>query len=108
VIAELAPTPGEIIIDKPGRGAFAHTDFEHVLRLKGIKNLILGGVTTDVCVSTTMREANDRGFDCLILADATAAATPELHRLTLESVKMEGGIFGTVGEVQDLVKALTS
>ncbi|KIX03832.1 uncharacterized protein Z518_07385 [Rhinocladiella mackenziei CBS 650.93] len=106
IIPELKPLPTELIIDKPGRGAFAHTDFEHLLRLRGMKNLILAGVTTDVCVSSTMREANDRGFDCLILEDATAAATPDLHHFALESVKMEGGIFGAVTKSSKLVEAL--
>ena len=105
VIPELSPQIDEIIIDKPGRGAFAHTDFEHILRIRGIKNLVLVGVTTDVCVSTTMREANDRGFDCLLLEDATAAATPELHDATVESVKMEGGIFGAVAKTHDVIDA---
>lgn len=104
VIPELKPLPAELVIDKPGRGAFAHTDFEHLLRLRGIRNVILAGVTTDVCVSSTMREANDRGFDCLVLEDATAAATPELHRCTLASVKREGGIFGAVGKSHTLVE----
>lgn len=104
-ISELAVRENEIVIDKPGRGAFAHTDFEHILRLKGIQNLIIAGVTTDVCVSTTMREANDRGFDCLVIQDATAAATKDLHKFALESVKMEGGILGTVGLVKDVIGA---
>ncbi len=106
VILELKPLSTESVIDKPGRGAFAHTDFEHLLKLRGIKNLILAGVTTDVCVSTTMREANDRGFDCLVLEDATAAATPQLHRFALESDKMEGGVFGAVGKSHELLEIL--
>ena len=106
IIHELAPIAGEVVIDKPGRSALAHTDFEHVLRIKGIRNLVFAGVTTDVCVSSTMREANDRGFDCMLVADATAAATKDLHELTLESVKGEGGIFGCVGRVDDIVAAL--
>ncbi|KIW99210.1 uncharacterized protein Z519_00873 [Cladophialophora bantiana CBS 173.52] len=108
VIPELSPLPNEVIIDKPGRGAFAHTDFEHLLRLRGIRNLILTGVTTDVCVSSTMREANDRGFDCLILEDATAAATLGLRRFALESVKMEGGVFGSVTQSNKIVEAMNS
>jgi nicotinamidase-related amidase len=106
VIPELKPLSSELIIDKAGRGAFAHTEFEHLLRLRGIRNLVLVGVTTDVCVSTTMREANDRGFDCLVLEDATAAATPELRHFALESVKMEGGIFGAVSHSTKLIAAL--
>lgn len=94
------------MIDKPGRGAFAHTDFELLLRNKGIKNLVLAGVTTDVCVATTMREANDRGFDCVVLEDGTAASEPSLHASSLEGVKMEGGIFGAVAKIEDLVGAV--
>lgn len=94
------------MIDKPGRGAFAHTDFELLLRNKGVKNLVIAGVTTDVCVSTTMREANDRGFDCVLLEDGSAAAEPPLHINTLESVKMEGGIFGAVAKLDDVVHAV--
>ncbi|KAL4749247.1 hypothetical protein BDW72DRAFT_137558 [Aspergillus terricola var. indicus] len=105
-VDELYPLPGEPVIDKPGRGAFAHTDFELLLRNKGVKNLVLAGVTTDVCVSTTMREANDRGFDCVILEDGTAASEPALHVSTIESVKMEGGIFGAVAKLEDVVHAV--
>lgn len=105
-VDELYPLPGEPVIDKPGRGAFAHTDFELILRNKGIKNLVIAGVTTDVCVSTTMREANDRGFDCVIVDDAAAASEPSLHVSTIESVKMEGGIFGAVAKLDDVVHAV--
>jgi nicotinamidase-related amidase len=89
IIPELYPIEGEPVIDKPGRGAFAHTDFELLLRVRGIKNLVVAGVTTDVCGST-MREANDRGFDCLLVEDGTQAAEEDLRRLTCRSVKMEG------------------
>ncbi|CAG8889932.1 unnamed protein product [Penicillium egyptiacum] len=105
-VDELYPLPGEPVIDKPGRGAFAHTDFELLLRNKGVKNLVIAGVTTDVCVSTTMREANDRGFDCVVLDDGTAAAEPSLHLGTMQSVKMEGGIFGTVAKLEDVIHAV--
>lgn len=105
-VNELYPIPGEPVIDKPGRSAFAHTDFDLLLRNKGVKNLVIAGVTTDVCVSTTMREANDRGFDCVILEDGTAASDPSLHVGTLESVKMEGGIFGAVARLEDLILAV--
>jgi nicotinamidase-related amidase len=94
------------VIDKPGRGAFSHTDFELLLRNKGIKNLVLTGVTTDVCVSTTMREANDRGFDCVLLEDGCAANDPRLHTTTCETIKMEGGVFGAVTKVDDVVEAV--
>ncbi|KAL2005415.1 hypothetical protein VTN00DRAFT_2626 [Thermoascus crustaceus] len=105
-VDELYPIPGEPVIDKPGRGAFAHTDFELLLRNKGIKNLVLAGVTTDVCVFTTMREANDRGFDCVLLEDGTAASDPSLHVGTIESIKAEGGIFGAVAKLDDVVQAV--
>ncbi|KAN0082298.1 putative isochorismatase family hydrolase [Elaphomyces granulatus] len=105
-VDDLYPLPGEPVIDKPGRGAFTYTDFELLLRNKGIKNLVFVGVTTDVCVSTTMREANDRGFDCVLLEDGTAASDPSLHISTCESIKMEGGIFGAVAKLEDVVQAV--
>ncbi|KAJ9299695.1 hypothetical protein DTO271G3_2579 [Paecilomyces variotii] len=105
-VDELYPLPGEPVIDKPGRGAFQYTDFELLLRNKGVKNLILAGVTTDVCVSTTMREANDRGFDCCVLEDGTAASDPSLHLSTIQSIKMEGGILGAVARLDDVVQAV--
>lgn len=100
------PLPKSNVIDKPGRSAFAHTELELILRNKGVKNLIICGVTTDVCVHTTMREANDRGFDCVLVQDACAAGTPELHEWAVESVKGEGGIFGSVTSVSDILRAL--
>jgi nicotinamidase-related amidase len=106
IVEELYPLPNEPIIDKPGRGAFAHTDFDLLLRNKGIKNLVIAGVTTDVCVSTTMREANDRAYDCLLVEDGSAASEPNLHYSTCESVKMEGGIFGVTGKLDNIVDAL--
>jgi nicotinamidase-related amidase len=106
IIDALQPLSGEPIIDKPGRGAFAHTDFELLLRLRGIQNLILVGVTTDVCVHTTMREANDRGFDVCIVEDATEAGTRELHEAAIASVKEEGGIFGCVATLRDVVMSI--
>lgn len=106
IVPELTPLDGEPIIDKPGRGAFAHTDFDLLLRVRGIRNLVLAGVTTDVCVSSTMREANDRGYDCLVLEDGTAAGQLGLHASTCESVRMEGGIFGTTTRIDDVIKAL--
>ncbi len=106
IVPELYPLENEPIIDKPGRGAFAHTDFELLLRIKGIRNLLIAGVTTDVCVSTTMREANDRGFDCVVLEDATAASEPNLHVGACESIKMEGGIFGATAKLDDVIEAV--
>jgi nicotinamidase-related amidase len=106
IVQELYPIEDEPIIDKPGRGAFVHTDFELLLRIKGIKNLVIAGVTTDVCVSTTMREANDRGFDCVLLEDGTAASEPSLHIGACESIKMEGGIFGATAKLDDIIEAV--
>jgi nicotinamidase-related amidase len=106
IVPELYPLEGEPVIDKPGRGAFAHTDFELLLRIKGVKNLVITGVTTDVCVSSTMREANDRGFDCLLLEDGTAASEPNLHIGACESTKMEGGIFGATAKLDDVIEAV--
>ena len=96
------------VIDKPGRSAFAHTELELMLRNRNIKNLMICGVTTDVCVHSTMREANDRGFDCLLVQDACAAGTDELHKWALESVQSEGGIFGSVAKVHDILTALSN
>jgi hypothetical protein len=102
----LYPLPGENVIDKPGRSAFQHTEFGLMLKIKGIKNLIICGVTTDVCVHSTMREANDNGFDCLLIEDATAASEPHLHAGAVESVKAEGGIFGAVSTADRILAAL--
>ncbi|TVY46689.1 Peroxyureidoacrylate/ureidoacrylate amidohydrolase [Lachnellula occidentalis] len=106
IIPELYPIEGEQIIDKPGRSAFQHTDFKLMLNIRGIKNLVICGVTTDVCVHSTMREANDNNFDCLLVEDASAASEEILHAHAVESVKAEGGIFGAVATVDKVLETL--
>lgn len=107
IIPELAPLPGEPVIDKPGKGAFWATDLHATLQRRGIRQLIVTGVTTEVCVHTTVREANDRGYDCLVPADCVGSYYPEFQTAALAMIKAQGGILGWVSHSDKLLAALT-
>ena len=108
IIPELAPTDDEPVIDKPGKDAFYETDLELILQNRRIRTLIVCGVTTEVCVHTTVRQANDRGYECVVLADCVGSYFPEFQRVGLEMIKAQGGIFGWVSDSKRVIEALAS
>ncbi|MEM9089740.1 MAG: isochorismatase family cysteine hydrolase [Cyanobacteria bacterium P01_F01_bin.53] len=108
IIDDLKPEPGEVVINKPGKGAFYQTALETVLQERQITHLVFTGVTTEVCVQSTMREANDRGYECLLVEDATASYFPEFKQATLEMVRAQGGIVGWTATTQQVIKSVSA
>lgn len=108
IIDELAPTDGEIVIDKPGKGAFYATDLQQILTAAGITRLLVTGVTTEVCVHTTTREANDRGYECLVVSDCVGSYFPDFQRIGLEMISAQGGIFGWVADSAAVISAIAA
>jgi nicotinamidase-related amidase len=106
IIPELYPVAGEVVIDKPGKGAFYATELGDTLKKHGIENLLVCGVTTEVCVNTTVREANDRGYRCVVISDGCASYFPEFHEMGLKMIKAQGGIFGWVADSGAVLKAM--
>jgi nicotinamidase-related amidase len=108
IVEEVYPIEGEPVVDKPGKGAFYATDLDTILKMKGLEKLVACGVTTEVCVQTTVREANDRGYDTLVLSDCVASYFPEFQRVALEMIKAQGGIFGWVSDSEHFLSGLAA
>jgi biuret amidohydrolase len=106
IVDELKPAPGEPVVDKPGKGAFYATDLDSMLHNRGIRQLVVCGVTTEVCVNTTVREANDRGYDCLVLEDCVGSYFPEFQVAALNMIKAQGGIFGWVSDSRKFIEGV--
>ena len=107
IVDALKPAPGEPVVDKPGKGAFYATDLDSMLHNRGIRQIVVCGVTTEVCVNTTVREANDRGYDCLVLEDCVGSYFPEFQTAALNMIKAQGGIFGWVSDSRRFLAGLT-
>jgi nicotinamidase-related amidase len=108
IVPEVAPVEGELVIDKPGKGSFYATDLDLLLRTRGITHLVFTGITTDVCVHTTMRDANDRGYECLLLTDCTGATDRGNYEAALKMITMQGGVFGAIATSEALLSSLTA
>ena len=108
IVDELAPIDGEVVIDKPGKGAFYATSLQDVLVAEGITQLLVTGVTTEVCVHTTVREANDRGYECLVVSDCVGSYFPDFQKVGLEMISAQGGIFGWVADTSAVLPALAT